>query len=207
MSLSLVGVMIGLPIALTARVVLGKEKYNEWINRGAINVEADFADENDLTSTLKKAGYETVRWMGFLKTHYKNGNFFFWEIKNEKYIAKMNAYDGNDVIHQFFRDVEAAANRIIFQSINDNWNSIKEVHSPESVAEEHFPTVYTDRELLIKVLRQNHFDNIEYSNDRILCSHEKYYVTFSRDNESEPFNMIIRTSHQNMKLFLIVLIV
>jgi hypothetical protein len=77
-----------LPVALAMRVVMGKKNFENWVNAQQIKVPSNFTTELELTRTVKKAGYDAIKFGSSIKTHIDGEkSFMFWELNDGKWIA------------------------------------------------------------------------------------------------------------------------
>lgn len=203
MSISLIGVIIGLPITLAIRGVMGKEKFNEWVNSLDYILETNFDSIEEMTKCVTAAGYDVIDWFGSWKTHLnkKTSSYFFWEIRDEKIIAKMSKYDDEKEIEQFIERVEKICNRKVFyeetklkEVAEDNNRKINKLDFVDQ-----FPTVYVDEDILIQILEQYGVTTESRQENKIVCKYQDYELEFTRLLKEEPYDLIIRASSKDMR--------
>lgn len=222
MSVSLVGVMIGLPIALAMRGVMGSEKFNEWLSASDYPFYTNFKDMNEMKKSVKEAGYDVTEWMGSFKTHLteQKSSYFLWEVRDDCIVAVMSKYDDQSAIERFKYAVEKTAGRTVFmannmhekrdkqilmteatQVLNDMDDKLTEAKSKKvNLIENEFPTIYVDGKLLKDILQQYHIGILSDSKNKIVCEYDTYKMTFIRMSEEEPFDLKIVSTSENMKL-------
>lgn len=221
MSVSLVGVMIGLPVALAIRSVMGQEKFDKWLSSADYPVYTNFKDMNEMKEVVKKTGYDVTEWMGSFKTHLteKPDSYFLWEIRDDCVVAVMSKYDDETAIERFKNNVEREAGRNVFMGADNVGPAVKAPVSAEKSipdgtdskiavdksskkrrTEDGFPTIYMDEELLKDILRQYHINILKDEKNEIVCEYDTYNMTFTRESEEEPFDLKIISSTESMKL-------
>lgn len=132
------------PFALVMRAVMGKEKFQKWIESNEIRFQTHIIDEDVLEDHIIASGYDFIDYGSFKKTHY-NQSYMFWE-KNEKgWDAIFSKYEKKEAIEHFFSHIETINNKHLFSR-----NSIS-VESNTDL----YPTDFVSKELLIEVLKDN----------------------------------------------------
>lgn len=176
MSISLALIPLALPI-LAVRGVMGKEKFDKMIDSTQIKVKTNFKDENDLVSTLRKSGFDAIKWGDSIKTHI-NGEkeFFFWEFIGGKWTAVFSKYDLKKSITNFIQQIEKNSGRKIFiTSINENTERDK-IKS--------YPTNFKDESLLMKTLDDYGVNYSKQNNGTINCSIDNQYFKLLPNKDS-----------------------
>lgn len=208
MSISLVGVMIGLPIALAMRGVMGKEKFEQWLEASDYILYTNFCGEDEMKRIVQASGYDVTEWAGLLKTHLtqRKSSYFCWEEKNGKIIAKMSVYDEKEDINKFINKVEKTAGRKIFfekgrkeEEASTQKSERKEVRTTKNEYRESFPTIYVDADLVRKILEQYQIKVLLFQDNLIQAEYECYKMTFNRSSIEEPFDINIVSDSNKMK--------
>lgn len=217
MSISLVGVMVGLPIALAMRGIMGKEKFDQWLAETDYILVTNFSGEDEMKTVVKRAGYDVTEWVGSLKTHLteERSSFFWWEKENNKILAKMSILDDKEEIEKFIKKVERTAGRKIFFERSDNQKQkVPEVVMEKRIEKEQettseqqdnekyretFPSVYTDRQLIVTILERYQIPVILVEEHQIVAEYENYELTFVRESEDEAFDIRIVSDSKKMK--------
>jgi hypothetical protein len=178
-----------IPIALTLRAVMGKDKFHNWVDSMQVKVETTFENEQDLIETLQKAGYDAQEWGGSIKTHL-NGEkqFFFWEFIDGKWHAIFEKGDSESIIQQFMQDLEHHSQRKIFSG---------DYHQAENQLEKEpahvFPTNFRDGNILTRTLKEFGVNPIQGNNGDISCTVQGTHLTF-RQNGDSPFSVEIKNA-------------
>jgi hypothetical protein len=96
-----------LPVALAMRIVMGKEKFENWAKAQQVRVPTSFKTELELARAVKKAGYDAVKFGSSVKTHIDGENtFFFWELEDGKWIAVFSKHHEQPILNKLMSDVE-----------------------------------------------------------------------------------------------------
>ena len=66
MSISLMGVMLGLPLALAMRGIMGKEKFEQWIESKDYLLYTTFDSMEEMRRDIEASGYDVTEWYGSL---------------------------------------------------------------------------------------------------------------------------------------------
>lgn len=149
MSVNLALLPVALAVGLAMRLVMGKDKYEAWLESLQIKIPTNFQNEGDLIQTIKKAGYDAEKWGGSIKTHFKGRKgFCFWELLGEKWIAVFAKSDAKDLVMDFIKDLEANSRRQIFL-INEETNKVAVMPSRT------FPTDFRDSDILLRALAEH----------------------------------------------------
>lgn len=217
MSISLVGVIVGLPLTLAMRGVMGKEKFEEWINSMDYFLETNFQSSDEMRKCVTKAGYDVVEWGNSLKTHLnsKTSSYFLWKVKDKKIVANMSIYDDKQEINRFVEKVERIAGRKIFyeEGEQEKENEVKYKYSAEKsvikemaqapskqeVFTDQFPTVYVDTDVLIQLLEQYGIKTEQRQENEITCKYRTYELRFTRVSKDEPYDLIIHATSKDMR--------
>jgi hypothetical protein len=160
-----------LPVALAMRIVMGKENFEKWVKAQQVRVPSTFTTELELTSTIKKAGYDAVKFGSSIKTHFDGEkSFFFWEIVDGKWVAIFSKHQEQGVLDRFIANVESVAGRQIFGEL------------PATTAEvsAQFPTNFRDGDLLMKALTEFGAQPMQRTNGSILCKIENTALLFTQ---------------------------
>lgn len=142
------------PVALALRVVMGKERFNNWIESKQQPQISNFKSKKQLTTTLQRAGYDAIPFGTSIKTHFKNKNFFFWELREGKWVAIFSEYDDRQQIDTFIKKVNQIAERDVFSHAQKEKVTLEE-QSPLTGKKVLFPTNFSSIELLEQVLHDN----------------------------------------------------
>lgn len=141
------------PVALALRVVMGKDKFNNWIESSQEPQISNFKSRKELTSTVQRAGYDAIPYGSSIKTHFNDKNFFFWELREGKWVAVFSQYDDRGLIKTFIKKLNEAAKRDVFST--KQTEEIAQIdNSPSIKRNTIFPTNFTDIELLAQVLSE-----------------------------------------------------
>lgn len=143
-----------IPVALALRVVMGKEKFESWVASSQRPQISNFKSRKELTSTVQLAGYDAIPYGSSIKTHFNEKNFFFWELRDGKWVAVFTKYDASQHIDVFIRKLNEAAGRNVFSDKQAaDILQTESMHVPERRAL--FPTNFSDTYLLEQVLKEN----------------------------------------------------
>ena len=207
MSISLMGVMLGLPLALAMRGIMGKEKFEQWIESKDYLLYTTFDSMEEMRRDIEASGYDVTEWYGSLKTHLtqNKSSYFVWKDIDGKIVARMSVYDDKAAIKEFIEAVEGRAKKKIFyedgkDSVNISAEEIQQ--AAESVTDlyyEEYPTIYVDVQLLCDIIERYQIEILTYSEDEIKCRYENYDMIFSRQKGEDPFNLEINSSSKNMR--------
>jgi hypothetical protein len=158
MSVSLALLPVALAVGLTMRLVMGKDKFEAWIESLELKMPTNFEGEADLIRTVKKSGYDAEKWGGSVKTHY-NGkqSFLFWELRDGKWVAVFSKYDSKDLILAFIEDLENKSGRQIFV-VNKETNALAVLPTAT------FPTDFRDSEILMQTLADHGLKPVQQDN-------------------------------------------
>lgn len=174
-----------LPIALAARLIMGKENFENWINSNLVRIPTDFLTEFDLIQVVKKSGYDATRFGNSIKTHLGDENsFFFWEFVDGAWTAVFSKRIEQNQIDDFIKTIEAAAGRKVFRS--------PAVETSTETAS--FPTNFTDEKLLLKTLLEFGAEPEMQLKGSISCKLGESELFFSRPNTGVPFSVEVRNA-------------
>lgn len=152
-----------IPVALALRVVMGKERFDSWIQSMEVTKKTNFKSERELITTVKKCGYDAEKWADMVKTHIRGEKeFFFWELRGGAWHAVFSKYDNMGSVKSFMKTLEQRAGRVVF-SERESENLIQQPLT------QIFPTNFRDRELLKQVLQENDIHPIEMENGQLTC--------------------------------------
>jgi len=160
-----------LPVALAMRIVMGKENFANWVKGQQVRVPSSFTTELELTRTVKKAGYDAIKFGASIKTHFDGEkSFFFWELVDGKWVAIFSKNEDQAMLDRFKSKLESVAGRQIFGVI-----------TPVAVTvSAQFPTNFRDRDLLMKALTEFGARPTKRSNGSVLCKIENTALMFTQ---------------------------
>jgi hypothetical protein len=171
-----------IPVALTLRVVMGKEGFENWVRSMQVRMPTTFEHEVDLVVSVRKAGYDAEKWGGLIKTHVRGEQeFLFWELVDGTWTAIFAKSDSQETISRFVRDLEDKTGRKIFAT----------EQGPNSVAtpqRQTFPTNFRDGELLASTLRDHGLQPTAGPGGEVTCRVEQSTLRF-RPAEEGPFSV------------------
>ena len=164
-----------LPVALAMRIVMGKENFANWVKGQQVRVPSSFTTELELTRTVKKAGYDAIKFGASIKTHFDGEkSFFFWELVDGKWVAIFSKNEDQAMLDRFKSKLESVAGRQIFGVI-----------TPVAVTvSAQFPTNFRDRDLLMKALTEFGARPTKRSNGSVLCKIENTALMFTQIGNS-----------------------
>lgn len=173
-----------LPVALALRIVMGEQNFENWVNAQQIKVPTDFASEIELMRTVKKAGYDAIKFGSSVKTHIDGENtFFFWEKIDGQWVAVFSKYDDQNLIKQFMKKVASVTGRTVFDQMPElKQNEIKQ-----------FPTNFRDEQLLLGALIEFGAQPVIRKDDSIACKIEKSMLLFRRTGDV-PYSVEIQNA-------------
>ncbi|HEX8832094.1 MAG TPA: hypothetical protein VF705_13050 [Longimicrobium sp.] len=151
------------PVGLALRVVMGKERFEQWARSAEVRDRTTVTSERELARAIRKAGYDATRFGGMLKTHLKGEeSFVFWELEDGVWVLVSGKSDPRALIRRLAQAVEAAAGKPIFvnahltgrdrQSVGTQ--SVEE-ETVQAAGPEVFPTNFRDGALLDATLRRH----------------------------------------------------
>lgn len=223
MSISLIAIAAGLPILLAARTVMGKERFEEWVNSGEYVVETNFKDFDEMEKNVLKAGYDVTSLAGSPKTHLteKKSSYFLWEMREGKVVAVMSLYDDKQDIQHFINSVERTAGKKIFFPAEETVSEEQYIVASENISDtilmqstskvdsaisdpvvlQIIPTIFLDKAILIATLSDLGILVNEEADERILGHWGQYSMTFYRKNAEETFDLQIQCQANELNLF------
>lgn len=203
MSLSLMAIVVGLPVALTARVVMGEEKFNQWIRSSENVLYTNFSSMDEMKKIVCQAGYDVVPYFNSPKTHLKKNSsaWFLWEIRDGQVAAILSKYDDKAAIQKFISAVEETAGQKVFKGLAAKQKDILSDSNGKTVLiEQQIPTVFTDEGLLKQVLEKFNLPVVYESAGNIQSQFGDLQVLFTRD-VGEAYDLQIQGPERAMKSF------
>ncbi len=183
-----------IPVALTLRVVMGKEGFENWVQSMQVRMPTNFEHEVDLVVTVRKAGYDAEKWAGLVKTHIMGEReFFFWELIDGTWTAVFAKSDSREMISRFISDLESKTGRKIFVSEEASGRTFV----PQSQT---FPTNFRDGRLLASTLRDYGLQPNEQPNGEITCRVEQSILRFNPAEEG-PFSVEVENAPNLQQVF------
>lgn len=168
-----------IPVALALRVVMGKERFNNWIHSMEIPKETTFKSERDLITTVKQCGYDAQKWGGSVKTHIRGEKeFFFWEVRDGAWHAIFSKYDNMELVKHFMKTLEERSGRNIFTEFE---RVLEQVPIAQQPVKQIFPTNFRDYDLLKKVLQDNDMNPVELTSGQLTCDLGNAKLNFHQD--------------------------
>jgi len=172
-----------LPVALAIRVVMGKDNFESWVESQQVRVPTNFESELDLAITVKKAGYDAIKYGSSIKTHLQGEQtFFFWEKVGNQWQAVFSKYHEQAILDQFVSDIELIAGKKVF-SVTD---SFTENHVQ-------YPTNFRDGTMLMEALLEFGAKPVRRKNGQIICTIENSTLLFTQTDE-QPYQVEITNS-------------
>lgn len=186
-----------IPLALTLRVVMGKDKFDDWADSMQVKVPTNIENESDLVRTLQKAGYDAEKMGGNIKTHIDGEKqFFFWELIEGKWHAIFAKSDSQTVLKQFMNDFEVKSRISIFtDGLPDGFDLIEE--EPGQV----FPTNFRDGVILTRTLKEFGVNPVQRDNGDITCTVQGTQLTFHQNGDA-PFTLEIKNPPNLHEIFM-----
>lgn len=207
MSISLVGVMLGLLLALVTRGIMGKGKFKQRVRSKDYLSYTAFDPTEEMRRDTKVSGHDVTEWYGSLKTYLTQNESFYlvWKDIDGRIITRVSVYDDRAVIKKFIEAVEEGAKKRIFyedgkDSVNISAEGIQQV--AESVTDLHYgeyPTTYMDVQLLCDIIERYQMEIPTYSEDEIRCRYENYDTISSRQKGEEPSSLEVNSPSRNMR--------
>ncbi|MBM4763817.1 hypothetical protein [Bacillus sp. B15-48] len=166
-----------IPVALALRVVMGKDKLDEFVQSNEVPKKTNFTSERDLIVTVKQCGYDAEKWGGMIKTHlHGEKQFFFWELRDGAWHAIFSTYDTTNQINDFMEKINERSGRNIFAEVDSE--QVVETHKPLTQI---LPTNFRNMELLKQVLQDNGIELTELENGKIRCDLADASLTFIQE--------------------------
>ncbi|MBN1459190.1 MAG: hypothetical protein JXA57_06620 [Armatimonadetes bacterium] len=176
MSLALV------PVALALRVIMGKDRFQAWVDSMQLKIPTNLQDENELLATIRGAGYDADKWGGSYKTHLAGEKlWFFWEQVDGLWTAIFGTADPRQTIFAFIQDVEAKAGRQIFE-----WDQPGQ--APRVLSSRTFPTNFRDPDLLRAVLREYGLTPV-FDREGVMMWEMNGMTLIFRQEDDQPFSL------------------
>lgn len=191
-----------IPIALTLRLVMGKNNFNKWVESAQIKVATDFKNDLELVRTVRKAGYDAEKWGGSIKTHIDGKNlYFFWEKVEGKWTAVFGKSDSKAKVEHFMNELNRVAGRNVFENSGENTLFVTKTNvNDDNVAIETFPTNFRDGQILFSTLKQFGVNPI-YQGSKISCKVEESILIFSQTQADAPFQVQIKNAPSSSKIY------
>lgn len=191
-----------IPLALAMRVVMGKDGFEDFVRQNELVRYTNFKNFNDIANSVNKAGYDFKTQYGILKTHYKTGGYFYWEIRDGYLCAVFSVYDENSEITNFINSLEKIfGKQIFYKSLSDMNNNrkmaaIENIKQPKPVTEQIFKTKFTNKNLLIKALKSIGL-NCKQRDDELVCSSDNYTLIFTKKDDIYEFKIVGEISNKD----------
>lgn len=173
-----------IPIALALRVVMGKERFQNWVESLQLKIPTTFADAGDMVATVRGAGYDADKWGGSYKTHVDAKLWFFWEQVDGVWTAVFGQADSRPAIFAFIKDVEAKAGRQVFEWAESG-------QAPRVLPSQTFPTNFRDGELLRATLREYGLTEVFSRDGHMAWRMDGITLNFKQELD-QPFMLEIR---------------
>lgn len=160
------------PAMITMRVVMGEEKFNEFLKADDLTIHTNIADDNELRRIVTNAGYDFKNYFNVKKTHFGN-SFFTWELIDGRYAAIFNIHDNQREIEIIKNKLTKSAGKLIFENTIFNDKNYEAHEKSEKIAksEEYktrtYPTNFADEETLEKTLTD--YDIKYKKNNGLFC--------------------------------------
>ena len=194
MSVSIALLPVALAIGLTMRLIMGKNKFEAWLESLQVKLPTNFENETDLVCTVKKAGYDAEKWGGSIKTHIKGEqNFFFWNLIDGKWVAVFSKSDSKDMIIAFIKELESKAGRKLFV-VNEETKKIAVIPTRT------FPTNFRDSNILIRTLTDHGLNPEQQNSSEIVCNIGSATLRF-RQEAGSPFSVEIERAQDMNAIF------
>jgi len=197
--------MFLVPQALALRQKKGEQYFYEWLEARGVYLTA-FANKRELIETVRKAGYETRRYLGSLVTYIDEDRFFYWEYVNRRWVAEIGRRTfPKEKIRKFIEDVNAAAGQHVIGTPTETEETVREPETrtkptTESGSDTYFyPSNFRDGELLFRTL-EAYGANPVRRGDEIECRVEEAVMIFRRTEEGSPYQAEIRNAADTRKI-------
>lgn len=188
-----------IPVALTLRLVMGKNSYDKWVRSLEVREPTDFKSEMELVRTLRKAGYDAERYGGSIKTHFSDSDqFFFWEYIDEQWTAVFLKSDSRSSIKNLMLRMNQTAGGEIFSDaqIDSYQSETDEMDATPMI----FPTNFRDRELLFRTLKEFGVNPVR-EGDTLKCKVEDSLLVFRQSQEGAPLSVEIHNTPDLGKVY------
>ena len=183
-----------IPVALTMRVVMGKENFENWVRSMQVRMPTNFEHEVDLVVTVRKAGYDAEKFAGLIKTHPRGEQeFFFWELVDGTWTAVFAKSDSQEIVSRFVQDLEERAGRRIF--VTEGAVEVTPIAQSRT-----FPTNFRDERLLVDTLEDHGLRPSVQANGEVVCTVEQLVLRF-RPAEEGPFSVEVENAPDLQQVF------
>ncbi|AZK45382.1 hypothetical protein [Paenibacillus lentus] len=194
-----------IPVALTLRLVMGKQNFDRWVESMEVKEPSTFQNELELVRTVRKAGYDAEKWGGSYKTHIDGEDlYFFWELDDGKWTAVFGKSDSKVKIKQFMADINQAAGRQIFEQLQGQGQSGTGIMTSATEIVEPvvtFPTNFRDGELLFRTLKEFGVNPVR-AGHAITCRVEDSLLLFRQSQSHDsPFYVEVRNAPDLRKVY------
>lgn len=180
-----------IPVALTVRAVMGKDRFDEFVKSSEIRVRTTIKKDEDIAILINRAGYDFEENFGLKKTHF-TGGFFFWEIQKGVWEAVFSKYYAQEEIEKFkCRLKEVAGDGIFEREIGDVHTQSSEIEEKELI----YPTSFVDRSILMNTLTSYGIPYNIQGENIIILSNEVDLEIFKKDN---PYYEVRINSKSNL---------
>lgn len=196
-----------IPVALTLRVVMGKNNFESWVKSMQVRVPVSLETEIDVLRTARKAGFNTETDMGSLKTHITDSEFFFWEQSGNGWEAVFSkVLHSKELTKWCMRKMEETAGRPIFnakeETETENFentvagafrqteggSSQPYVSHASRQETQLFPTNFRDGDLLFRTIKKFGLNPVHHGNGNLTCAVEGTKMTFRRTGDA-PYSV------------------
>ncbi|WP_020620544.1 hypothetical protein [Paenibacillus daejeonensis] len=179
------------PVALTMRLVMGKDNFDNWVSSMQVKEPTTFKTELELARTVRKAGYDAEKWGGSIKTHLEGErHYFFWECIDGIWTAIFSTSESRERIERLMADVNEAAGRQVFE---------QQEFQPATNLSSSFPTNFRDGELLFKTLKEFGINPVRQGSG-MTCKVEQSVLTFHQNGDS-PFQVTVQNAPELRSVF------
>ena len=103
-----------IPVGIVMYAVMGEKKFNEFVSKNEIVKYTKFKSLKELEEIVNSIGYDFKEHFGILKNHYKNGDYFTWEVREDCICAIFYVQDEKDEINKFMGQLELKLNEKYF---------------------------------------------------------------------------------------------
>jgi hypothetical protein len=200
--------LVMLPVALTLRVVMGKENFDQWVSSNELRRATGFRSRAELMRTVRKAGFDVKPFGGLLKTHIDGEReFFFWETAQDgTWTAVFSRYQAPAPVNRFIHQLEASAGRAIFAgsagpSVDAAAQVVTEADVAQARASPVFPTNFRDGGLLAATLREHGVQPSIQANGEMRCTIGPAPVVFRPGAEGAPYTVEIGATPELRGIF------
>lgn len=189
------------PVALTMRLVMGKENYEKWVESSTLRIPTNFQTEREIARTVRTAGYDAEIYAGFLKTHLNGEDLYcFWELIDGKWSAAFSIHDSREDIERFIEAVNHSAGKhVIGDGIEREYDTDSTSHPEQLIRPTVFPTNFRDGELLFKTLKEFGINPVR-KGSTIVCKVENSTLTF-QGSDGSPYYVEIKNAPDMKKMY------